>query len=70
MLTIRKWLAEAAMFLFLVTVSPAYAMAEVESREVRRPAVVQMVIRRDRSRALYRRYGPIGQMGPIYSIRY
>jgi len=54
---IRKWLAEAAMFIFLLTVSPVYAMSEIESRESERPAVVQMAVLRERRRALDRRHG-------------
>ena len=57
-LRIRKLLAKAAMFVFLITVSPAvYAMSELESREMRRVAIVQMVTVRVRRRALDRRYG-------------
>jgi hypothetical protein len=55
---IRKLLAKAAMFVFLLTVSPTvYAMSEMESREMRRVAIVQMVTVRSRRRALDRRYG-------------
>jgi hypothetical protein len=57
-LRLRKLLAKAAMFVFLLTVSPAvYAMSEMESREMRRVAIVQMVTVRVRRRALDRRYG-------------
>ena len=64
---IRKLLAEAAMFVFLMTVSPAiYAMAEVESREIRRVAIVHVISLRERRRALARRYG-LG-IGPIYQF--
>jgi hypothetical protein len=57
-LRIRKLIAKAAMFVFLLTVSPAvYAMSEIESREMRRVAIVQMVTVRMRTRALDRRYG-------------
>ena len=64
---------EAAMLLFLLTVSPVYAISEMESRNVSRGAVqVQMVTIRSRRRALDRRmnpYVPIGFYDPI-SLRY
>jgi hypothetical protein len=55
---------EVAMLLFLLTVSPVYAISEIESRNIRRgPVQVQMVALRSRRRALDRRmntYVPIG----------
>ena len=68
---VRKLLMEAAMLLFLLTVSPVYAIAELESGNMRRrPAQVQMVSIRSRRRALDRRmnpYVPIGYYDPIFS---
>ena len=53
---IRKLVMEAAILLFLLTVSPVYAMSEVESRNGNRRAVqVQMISIRQRHRALDRR---------------
>ena len=64
---------EAAVLLFLLTVSPVYAISELESRNVSRRAVqVQMATIRSRRRALDRRmnpYVPIGSYDPIY-LRY
>ncbi len=54
---LRKSLARAAMFVYLLTISPVYAMAEIEHREMNRPAIVQMVSFRQRHRALDRHYG-------------
>ena len=55
---IKKVIAEAALFLFFMTAAPAvYAMAEIDTRDLRRAAVVQMVTIRQRRRALDRRHG-------------
>jgi hypothetical protein len=55
---------EAAMLLFLLTVSPVYAISEIESRKVSRSAVqIQMVTVRARSRALNRRINPYAPIG-------
>ena len=55
---VKNTVAEAALFLFFLTAAPgAYAMSEMESREIRRVAIVQMVTIRQRRRALDRRYG-------------
>lgn len=50
------------MLVYLLTVSPVYAMSEIEHREMRRPAIVQTIsvrqrCRPQRRRALDRRYG-------------
>jgi hypothetical protein len=59
---------EAAMLLFLLTVSPVYAISEIESRNVNRGAVqVQKVAVRSRRRALDRRINPYAPIG-FYSI--
>ncbi|MFI5201752.1 MAG: hypothetical protein ACHQNE_05155 [Candidatus Kapaibacterium sp.] len=55
---LRKSLAGAAMLVYLLTVSPVYAMSEIERREIHRPAIVQTIAVRPRHRrALGRRYG-------------
>jgi hypothetical protein len=54
---LRKSLAQAAMLAYLLTVSPVYAMSEIENREMLRPAIVQTISIRQRRRALDRRYG-------------
>ncbi len=55
---------EAAMLLFLLTVSPVYAMSEVDARTiVRKAAQVQMITLRTRRRALDRRINPFAPIG-------
>ena len=54
---LRRSLAQAAMLVYLLTVSPVYAMSEIEHREMRRPAIVQTISVHQRRRALDRRYG-------------
>ncbi len=65
---------EAAMLLFLLTVSPVYAISELESKSIRRgPVRVQMVTIRSRRRALDRRmnpYVPIGFYDASHHIHY
>ena len=62
------------MLLFLLTVSPVYAISEIESRNVSRGAVqMQMVAIRSRRRALNRRmnpYVPISYFAPLGSGNY
>lgn len=61
---VRKMLMEAAVMLFLLTVSPVYAMSEIESRKAgTRPAQVQMISVRSRRRALDRRINPYAPVG-------
>jgi hypothetical protein len=68
LLYFRKLLMEAAMLLFLLTVSPVYAISEIESRKTNRGAVqIQMVTVRARSRALNRRINPYAPIG-FYAI--
>ena len=45
------------MLVYLLTAAPVLAMAEVERREINRPAIVQTIAFRERRRALDRRYG-------------
>ena len=52
---LRKQLAELAMFVFLITVAPVYAMSRIEGRELERAAIVQVINPRQRNRALARR---------------
>jgi hypothetical protein len=54
---LRRSFAQAAMLIYLMTVSPVYAMSEIEHRAMRRSAIVQTVSVRQRHRALDRRYG-------------
>jgi hypothetical protein len=55
---------EAAMLLFLLTVSPVYAISEIESRKISRGRVqIQMVTVRSRRRALDRRINPYASIG-------
>jgi len=53
---IRRQLAELAMFFFLLTVAPVYAMSRIEGREFQRQAIVQVISPRRRNRALGRRH--------------
>jgi hypothetical protein len=66
---------EAAMLLFLLTVSPVYAISEIESRNGNRKAVrVQMITPRSRRRALDRRMNPYAFIGytasPLWHMNY
>lgn len=45
------------MLVYLLMVTPVYAISEIEHRELRRAAIVQIVSVRQRRRALDRRYG-------------
>lgn len=54
---VRGILAQVAMVVYLLTAAPVLAMAEVERREINRPAIVQTIAIRERRRALDRRYG-------------
>ena len=56
------------MLLFLLTVSPVYAISEIESKNIRRgPVQVQMVSLRSRRRALDRRMNPYVPIG-FYTV--
>ncbi len=65
---VRKAIAEAAMFIFLVTVTPVYAISEIESRPIRRTVQTEMFSMRMRRRALTRRYGTFESFGTIYQL--
>ena len=55
---------EAAMLLFLLTVSPIYAMSDMDARAInRKVAQVQMITLRSRRRALDRRINPFVPIG-------
>ncbi len=59
---IRGILLRVAMLVYLLTSAPVLAMAEIERREMHRPALVQTIAIRGggaimRRRALDRRYG-------------
>ncbi|MDP4199019.1 MAG: hypothetical protein Q8922_13205 [Bacteroidota bacterium] len=59
---LRKRIAELAFFLFLISVGPVvYAAAEIEQKQWRRTPITRIINQRQRSRALYRRYGAILQ---------